>query len=124
MNGIGADAVLECVGTQDSMSRLPPTESNSTARGLFFTHVRLHGGPAPVDRFLPELIDLVWNGKINPGKVFDLTSASRLPGSSRAGAQALCWLHGASIAYSHWQTSRLAGTARHSPYRRTTHYDP
>jgi threonine dehydrogenase-like Zn-dependent dehydrogenase len=40
---------------------------------LFFTHVHLHGGPAPVRRFLPELINLVWNGKINPGKVFDLT---------------------------------------------------
>ncbi len=40
---------------------------------LFFAHVRLHGGPAPVRRFLPELIDLVWNGKIHPGKVFDLT---------------------------------------------------
>ena len=32
----------------------------------------LHGGPAPVRRFLPELIDLVWKEKINPGKVFDL----------------------------------------------------
>jgi threonine dehydrogenase-like Zn-dependent dehydrogenase len=32
----------------------------------------LLGGPAPVRRFLPELIDLIWNGKINPGKVFDL----------------------------------------------------
>ena len=40
---------------------------------LFFTHVRLHGGPAPVRGFLPELIDLVWNRKIDPGKVFDLT---------------------------------------------------
>jgi threonine dehydrogenase-like Zn-dependent dehydrogenase len=40
---------------------------------LFFAHVRLHGGPAPVRRFLPQLIDLVCNGKINPGKVFDLT---------------------------------------------------
>ena len=40
---------------------------------LFFSHVHLHGGPAPVRRYLPELIDLVWNGKINPGKVFDLT---------------------------------------------------
>jgi threonine dehydrogenase-like Zn-dependent dehydrogenase len=36
-------------------------------------HVRLHGGPAPVRRLLPELIDLVWNGKIHPGKVFDRT---------------------------------------------------
>ena len=41
--------------------------------GLFFTHIHLHGGPAPVRRFLPKLIDLVWNGKIKPGKVFDLT---------------------------------------------------
>jgi NAD(P)-dependent dehydrogenase (short-subunit alcohol dehydrogenase family) len=40
---------------------------------LFFAHVHPHGGPAPVRRFLPELIDLVWKGKINPGKVFDLT---------------------------------------------------
>jgi threonine dehydrogenase-like Zn-dependent dehydrogenase len=41
--------------------------------GLFFTHVRLHGGPAPVRRYLPELIDLVWTRRIEPGKVFDLT---------------------------------------------------
>ena len=40
---------------------------------LFYTHVHLHGGPAPVRRYLPQLIDLVWSGKINPGKVFDLT---------------------------------------------------
>jgi len=40
---------------------------------LFFAHVHLHGGPAPVRRFLPKLIDLVYSGKINPGKVFDLT---------------------------------------------------
>jgi threonine dehydrogenase-like Zn-dependent dehydrogenase len=39
---------------------------------LFFAHVHLHGGPATVRRYLPTLIDLVWNGKINPGKVFDL----------------------------------------------------
>jgi len=40
---------------------------------LFFTHVHLHGGPAPVRRYLPKLIDLVLSGKIDPGKVFDLT---------------------------------------------------
>jgi threonine dehydrogenase-like Zn-dependent dehydrogenase len=39
---------------------------------LFFAHVHLHGGPAPVRRYLPELIKLVLDGKINPGKVFDL----------------------------------------------------
>jgi threonine dehydrogenase-like Zn-dependent dehydrogenase len=86
-NAIGADSVLECVGTQQSMMQA----IQSTRRGgyvgyvgvphgvelngeqLFYSHVHLHGGPAPVRRFLPELIDLVWNGKINPGKVFDLT---------------------------------------------------
>ena len=40
---------------------------------LFFTHVHLHGGPAPVRRFLPELIELVRTRKADPGKVFDLT---------------------------------------------------
>jgi len=40
---------------------------------LFYAHVHLHGGPAPVRRYLPDLIKLVWNKKINPGKVFDLT---------------------------------------------------
>ncbi len=40
---------------------------------LFYSHVRLHGGPAPVRRYLPHLIDLVLKGVIDPGKVFDLT---------------------------------------------------
>ena len=86
-NGIGADSVLECVGTQESMmqairSTRPggyvgyvgvPHGVELDGEQLFFAHVHLHGGPAPVRRYLPKLIDLVWNGKINPGKVFDLT---------------------------------------------------
>lgn len=40
---------------------------------LFRSHVGLHGGPAPVRRFRPELIDLVGKGEIDPGRVFDLT---------------------------------------------------
>lgn len=40
---------------------------------FFFSLVHLHGGPAPVRRFLPKLIDLIWSRKFNPGKVFDLT---------------------------------------------------
>lgn len=40
---------------------------------LFFSAVHLHGGPAPVRRFLSDLIDLIWNRNINPGKVFDMT---------------------------------------------------
>jgi threonine dehydrogenase-like Zn-dependent dehydrogenase len=85
--GIGADAVVECVGTQESMmqaigSARPgasvgyvgvPHGVELDAREIFFSHVRLLGGPAPVRRFLPELIDLVWNRKIDPGKVFDRT---------------------------------------------------
>jgi threonine dehydrogenase-like Zn-dependent dehydrogenase len=39
---------------------------------LFWSHVHMHGGPAPVRRFLPELVDLIWNRQIDPGKVFDL----------------------------------------------------
>ncbi|MFC7343962.1 hypothetical protein [Saccharopolyspora griseoalba] len=39
---------------------------------LFFSHVHLHGGPAPVRQYLPELIDLIWRREIDPGKVFDL----------------------------------------------------
>jgi threonine dehydrogenase-like Zn-dependent dehydrogenase len=86
-NGLGAHSVVEAVGTQESMLQairstrpgghvgyvgvahgveLPGTE-------LFYSHVHLHGGPAPVRRFLPELIDLIWNRRIDPGKVFDLT---------------------------------------------------
>lgn len=86
-NGIGADSVLECVGTQESMmqairSTRPggsigyvgvPHGAQLDEERLFFTLVRLHGGPAPVRRYLPDLINLVWNRKINPGKVFDLT---------------------------------------------------
>ena len=84
--GIGADSVLECVGTHESMmqairSTRPggfvgyvgvPHGVELDAHELFFAHVHLHGGPAPVRRFLPELIDLVWKRKIDPGKVFDL----------------------------------------------------
>ncbi|HJT71911.1 MAG TPA: zinc-dependent alcohol dehydrogenase family protein [Terriglobales bacterium] len=86
-NGIGADSVLECVGTKESMmqaigSTRPggyvsyvgvPHGVELNGQELFFSHVHLHGGPAPVRRYLPELINRVWNRKINPGKVFDLT---------------------------------------------------
>jgi threonine dehydrogenase-like Zn-dependent dehydrogenase len=85
--GIGADSVLECVGTQESMmqaihSTRPggyvgyvgvPHGVELDGEQLFFSQVHLHGGPATVRRYLPELIDLVLNEKINPGKVFDLT---------------------------------------------------
>jgi threonine dehydrogenase-like Zn-dependent dehydrogenase len=83
--GIGADSVLECVGTQQSMmqaigSTRPggymgyvgvPHGVQIEGQALFFAHVHLHGGPAPVRRHLPTLIDLIWKRKIDPGKVFD-----------------------------------------------------
>ena len=85
--GVGADAVLECVGTQESMMQAIRSTRPGGSIGyvgvphgvvldgsdLFFRHVRLHGGPAPVRRYLPALIELVLNGTISPGKVFDLT---------------------------------------------------
>jgi threonine dehydrogenase-like Zn-dependent dehydrogenase len=84
--GIGADSVLECVGTAESMKQAigvtrpggfvsyvgVPHGVRLDGQELFFTHVRLHGGPAPVRRFLPELIDLIWQRTIDPGVVFDL----------------------------------------------------
>ena len=85
--GIGADSVLECVGTQESMMQAirstrkggyvsyvgVPHEVELSGQELFFAHVHLHGGPAPVRRYLPDLIGLVLERKIDPGKVFDLT---------------------------------------------------
>ena len=85
-NGLGAHSVIEAVGTQESMMQairatrpgghvgfvgvshdvaLPGSE-------LFWSGVHLHGGPAPVRRFLPELIDLIVRREIDPGQVFDL----------------------------------------------------
>jgi threonine dehydrogenase-like Zn-dependent dehydrogenase len=86
-NGIGADSVLECVGAQESMMQAiritrkggyasfvgVPHGVELNGQELFFSHVHLHGGPATVRRYLPKLIELVWERKINPGKVFDLT---------------------------------------------------
>jgi threonine dehydrogenase-like Zn-dependent dehydrogenase len=84
---VGADAVLECVGTDEAMQQAiratragggvgfvgVPHGVTVTGRQLFSTMVQVHGGPAPVRRFLPDLIDLVWRGEIEPGKVFDLS---------------------------------------------------
>jgi threonine dehydrogenase-like Zn-dependent dehydrogenase len=50
-----------------------PHEVELEGQELFFAHVHLHGGPAPVRRYLPKLIELVLKRTIDPGKVFDLT---------------------------------------------------
>ncbi|MFE0752505.1 zinc-dependent alcohol dehydrogenase family protein [Inquilinus sp. NPDC058860] len=84
--GIGADSVLECVGTQESMSQAVqcarpgamigyvgvPHGVQFDGQALFFSQTGMLGGPAPVRRFLPHLMDLVLQRKIDPGKVFDL----------------------------------------------------
>ncbi|HKG29033.1 MAG TPA: zinc-dependent alcohol dehydrogenase family protein [Thermomicrobiales bacterium] len=85
--GLGAHSVVEAVGTQESMMQAIRSTRAGGHVGFvgvlhdveipgeeyFFSHVHLHGGPAPVRRFLPELIELIWNRKIDPGKVFDLS---------------------------------------------------
>jgi threonine dehydrogenase-like Zn-dependent dehydrogenase len=84
--GLGAHSVIEAVGTQESMLQAIRATRPGGHVGyvgvthdvalpgmeLFFSHVHLHGGPAPVRRFLPDLIDRVWNRRIEPGRVFDL----------------------------------------------------
>jgi threonine dehydrogenase-like Zn-dependent dehydrogenase len=86
-NGLGAHSVIEAVGTQESMMQAIRATRAGGHVGyvgvthdvqlpgdeLFFSHVHLHGGPAPVRRFLPEQIELISNGTIEPGRVFDLT---------------------------------------------------
>ena len=85
--GLGAHSVIEAVGTQESMLQA----IRSTRAGghvgfvgvpygvavpgdeLFFAEVHLLGGPAPVRRFLPDLLDRIMTGAIEPGRVFDLT---------------------------------------------------
>jgi threonine dehydrogenase-like Zn-dependent dehydrogenase len=85
--GYGAHSVIEAVGTQESMlqairSARPGGHVGyvGVAHGvqlpgdeLFYAEVHLHGGPAPVRRFLPDLIRLIESQTIDPGQVFDLT---------------------------------------------------
>jgi threonine dehydrogenase-like Zn-dependent dehydrogenase len=84
--GLGAHSVIEAVGTQESMMQAIRSTRPGGHVGfvgvthgvelpgqeLFFSGVHLHGGPAPVRRFLPDLIEKICNRQIDPGKVFDL----------------------------------------------------
>jgi threonine dehydrogenase-like Zn-dependent dehydrogenase len=85
--GLGAHSVIEAVGTQESMLQairatrpgghvgyvgLCHDDVRLPGEELFMSHIHLQGGPAPVRRFLPRLIDLIWNREIDPGRVFDL----------------------------------------------------
>jgi threonine dehydrogenase-like Zn-dependent dehydrogenase len=85
-DGVGADAVAECVGTADSFSTAVALARPGSTVGyvgvphgievpidtLFFRNVGIKGGSAPVRAYLPELLDDVLSGRINPGRVFDL----------------------------------------------------
>jgi threonine dehydrogenase-like Zn-dependent dehydrogenase len=86
-DGLGADSVIEAVGTQEAMMQAIRATRPGGHVGyvgvshdvqlpgeeLFYSHVHIHGGPAPVRRFLPHLIDLIADRRIDPAKVFDLT---------------------------------------------------
>ncbi len=86
-NGHGAHSVIEAVGTQESMMQAIRSARPGGHVGfvgvshgvelpgdkLFYSAVHLHGGPAPVRRFLPELMDLIASRKVDPGRVFDST---------------------------------------------------
>ncbi|GAA1776660.1 zinc-dependent alcohol dehydrogenase family protein [Streptomonospora arabica] len=85
--GHGAHAVVEAVGTQEAFMQAVGATRGGGHMGyvgvnhevqipgieLFFAGIHTLGGPAPVRRFLPELIQLIWDRKIDPGRVFDLT---------------------------------------------------
>ncbi|MCA0251329.1 MAG: zinc-dependent alcohol dehydrogenase family protein [Actinobacteria bacterium] len=86
--GLGAHSVVEAVGTEESLLQairscrpgghigfvgVAHEGVKIPADELFFAEVHLHGGPAPVRRYLPDLLQLIWDRRINPGKVFDLT---------------------------------------------------
>ncbi|WP_229774835.1 zinc-binding dehydrogenase [Bifidobacterium tsurumiense] len=83
-NGLGAHGVCEAVGTQQSMDQALAScrpggyvgfvgvshDQKIDGMDLFFREVHMLGGPAPVRRFLPDLIKRIDNGEIHPGKVF------------------------------------------------------
>jgi threonine dehydrogenase-like Zn-dependent dehydrogenase len=85
--GLGAHSVVEAVGTQESFMQAVGATRGGGHLGyvgvnydvkvpgieLFFAGIHTLGGPAPVRRYLPDLIQLIWDRRIDPGKVFDLT---------------------------------------------------
>jgi len=87
-DGFGADAVLECVGTKESTETAfavaragalvgrvgVPHDAVIDAEGTFYRNVGMRGGPAPARAYQPELLSLVLDGSIEPGRVFDLVT--------------------------------------------------
>ena len=94
--GLGAHSVVEAVGTQESFMQAVGATRGGGHLGyvgvnydvqipgiqLFFAGIHTLGGPAPVRRFLPHLIQLIWDRTIDPGKVFDAsTDLAGVPGA-------------------------------------------
>ncbi|MEV5706412.1 zinc-dependent alcohol dehydrogenase family protein [Actinoallomurus sp. NPDC052274] len=85
--GVGADSVLECVGTDESVAQAlrsarpggmvgwvgVPHITDLPQEHMFWKNVGLRGGPAPARAYLPDLLERVWEHRIEPGEVFDLT---------------------------------------------------
>jgi threonine dehydrogenase-like Zn-dependent dehydrogenase len=84
-DGIGVDAALECVGTGQSMATAfaiarpgsivgaigAPHDVEVPIDTVIFRNIGLRGGVSPVRRYIPDLLDDVLEGRINPGRVFD-----------------------------------------------------
>jgi len=84
-DGVGVDAALECVGTGEAMATAIGVARPGSTVGyvgvphgvelpvetMFFRNIGLRGGGAPVRTYIPELLDDVLEGRIEPGRVFD-----------------------------------------------------
>jgi alcohol dehydrogenase len=84
-DGAGVDAALECVGTDQSIETAVgvvraggmigavgvPTYQNFQYQSIFWKNVGIRGGVAPARHYIPELLEDVLAGRINPGRVFD-----------------------------------------------------
>jgi len=87
-DGIGVDAALECVGTGQSMATAfsiarvgsivgaigAPHDVVVPIETVIFRNIGLRGGVSPVRRYIPELLEDVLEGNMNPGLVFDFTT--------------------------------------------------
>jgi hypothetical protein len=84
-DGVGVDATLECVGTGQAMETALSIARPGSLVGyvgvphgvelpvdqMFFRNTGVLGGPAPVRHYMPELLEDVLDGEIEPGRVFD-----------------------------------------------------
>ncbi|MDR6623506.1 zinc-dependent alcohol dehydrogenase family protein [Sinomonas atrocyanea] len=87
-DGVGVDAALECVGTDQSIETAAgvtraggmigavgvPLYEEFTYQSIFWKNVGIKGGVAPARRYIPELLERVLAGDINPGLVFNFTT--------------------------------------------------